>query len=296
MKDKIPKNPASHIPHSTFQAAPRRERLDLLLVRRGLADSREQAIRLILSGLVSVEGVRADKAGRVVGADVALSVAARPEFVSRGGEKLIHAIQAFGVQVSGRICLDVGASTGGFTHCLLSQGAATVYAVDVGHGQLDQKLRQDRRVVVMEQVNARALDPRLFPDLPSLATADVSFISLEKILPALAGCLCPPAEVVALVKPQFEVGRGRVGKGGVVREESKHREVLQKLARFAILGGWHVLGVAASPLRGPKGNREFFLHLSRRGRTIPELSAAIDRAVGEGREAAGRAGDEGEHA
>jgi 23S rRNA (cytidine1920-2'-O)/16S rRNA (cytidine1409-2'-O)-methyltransferase len=262
--------------------ARRRERLDRLLVRRGLAESREQAARLILSGTVTVAGTRVDKAGRLVDAGAALTVAAPQPFVSRGGEKLVHALVVFDLQVSGRVCLDVGASTGGFTHCLLSQGAAKVYAVDVGRGQLDQRLREDPRVVVMEKVNARRLDPRLFAELASLATVDVSFISLEKILPTLARCLSPPAEVAALVKPQFEVGRGRVGRGGVVRDEAQHREVLLRIARFAVLSGWHVLGVTASPLKGPKGNREFFLYLSQRGRTIPELDAAIDRAVGEG--------------
>lgn len=281
MKDKVLRNSAFRAPHSTVQAA-RRERLDLLLVRRGLAASREQAARLILAGAVSVGGARADKAGRLVDAGAAVEIAASSPFVSRGGEKLAHAIEAFGVHVDGRVCADVGASTGGFTHCLLSRGASKVYAVDVGRGQLDQKLRQEERVVVMEKMNARHLDPRLFPELPSLATVDVSFISLEKILPALTPCLAPPAEVVALVKPQFEVGRGRVGKGGVVREEFKHREVLERIARFAVLSGWHVLGVTASPLKGQKGNREFFLHLSRRGRTMLELSAAINRAVGGG--------------
>lgn len=262
--------------------ARRRERLDRLLVRRGLAESREQAARLILSGTVTVAGTRVDKAGRLVDAGAALTVAAPQPFVSRGGEKLVHALGVFDLQVSGRVCLDVGASTGGFTHCLLSQGAAKVYAVDVGRGQLDQRLREDPRVVVMEKVNARRLDPRLFAELASLATVDVSFISLEKILPTLARCLSPPAEVAALVKPQFEVGRGRVGRGGVVRDEAQHREVLLRIARFAVLSGWHVLGVTRSKLKGPKGNREFFLYLSQRGRTISELDAAIDRAVGEG--------------
>jgi 23S rRNA (cytidine1920-2'-O)/16S rRNA (cytidine1409-2'-O)-methyltransferase len=262
-------------------AARRRERLDCLLVRRGLASSREQAARIILSGAVVVGGAQVDKAGRLVDADASIEVASRPPFVSRGGEKMAHAIQGFGVQVEGRVCVDVGASTGGFTHCLLSRGAHLVYAVDVGRGQLDQKLREDRRVVVMEKVNARNLDPRQFEPLPSLATVDVSFISLEKVLPALARCLEAPAEVIALVKPQFEVGRGQVGKGGVVRDPSRHREVLRRLCRFAVLSGWHVLGVTASPLKGPKGNREFFLFLAGRGRTVPELDAAIDAATGE---------------
>ena len=266
-----------------MRAAPvkSRERLDRLLVARGLAQSREQAARLILAGRVFVDGKRVDKAGRQVGAGAAVEVKARPPFVSRGGEKLAHALEAFGISVEGRICLDVGASTGGFTHCLLSQGAARVYAVDVGRGQLDAGLRADPRVVPMEKTNARTLTAAAFPDQPDLATVDVAFISLEKVLRAVMGALVDPAEAVVLVKPQFEVGKGLVGKGGVVRDPAQHRAVLGRLARFAILHAWHVLGLAASPLTGPKGNREFFLYLSRRGRTVPELDALIARVTGE---------------
>ena len=177
------------------------------------------------------------------------------------------------------MCIDVGSSTGGFTDCLLQRGASRVFAVDVGTGQLDAKLRKDPRVVVMEQTNARALDPRVFDDQPSLAVVDVSFISLEKVLPAVFGVLAPRSEIVALVKPQFEVGREHVGKGGVVRDPAYHRAAVQRLARYAVLRGWHVLGVTASPLRGPKGNREFFLHLSAQGRTAANLESLIERTV-----------------
>jgi 23S rRNA (cytidine1920-2'-O)/16S rRNA (cytidine1409-2'-O)-methyltransferase len=249
-----------------------------------LAESLEQAARLVLAGAVFVDGQRVDKAGRLVNPRATITVAPRPPFVSRGGEKLVHALDAFDVSPAGRVCLDVGASTGGFTDCLLVRGAARVYAVDVGHGQLDPKLRDDPRVVVMERVNARRLNPGDFPEPPDLATVDVSFISLEKILPALFDLLREPAEVVPLVKPQFEVARQAVGKGGVVQGEPQHREVLLKLARFAVLSGWHVLGVSASPLRGPKGNREFFLHLAKRGRTPHELETLIARAVRDGGE------------
>ena len=258
-----------------------RERLDCLLVTRGLTESREQAVRLILAGSVLVDGKQVDKAGRLVDLRVLVEIKAPPPFVSRGGEKLAHALEAFGISVSGRTCVDVGASTGGFTHCLISRGAARVYAVDVGTGQLDARLRADPRVVVMEKTNARRLTWAVFPISPDLATLDVSFISLEKVLPAVMGALDDPAEAVALVKPQFEVGKGQVGKGGVVRDPGQHRVVLERLARFAILRGWHVLGVAASPLTGPKGNREIFLYLARHGRTVPDLDSLIARVADE---------------
>ncbi|OLD75938.1 MAG: hypothetical protein AUG87_11220 [Candidatus Rokubacteria bacterium 13_1_20CM_4_70_14] len=183
------------------------------------------------------------------------------------------------MKVAGRVCLDVGASTGGFTDCLLQRGAARVYAVDVGVGQLDAKLRKDPRVVVMEKTNARALDPRIFGEQPTLAVIDVAFISLEKVLPSVFGVLAPRGEVIALVKPQFEVGREAVGKGGVVRDPALHRQAVARLARYAVLRGWHVLGVTASPLRGPKGNREFFLHCSSHGRTVSDLESMIDKSV-----------------
>ncbi len=258
-----------------------RERLDNALVQRGLAASREKATRLILAGAVRVDGRRVDKAGAVVTAAATLEVAAKPRFVSRGGDKLAPALDVFGIATEKRVCLDVGASTGGFTHCLLERGAGRVYAVDVGHGQLDASLRADARVIVMERVNARTLTPGAFPEALGLATVDVSFISLEKVLPRVFGSLTVDGEVVALVKPQFEVGKGLVGKGGVVRDPAQHRTVLERVARFAVLHGWHVRGITASPLRGPKGNREFFLHLARTGRTVSDLLTRIDRVVGE---------------
>ena len=238
-----------------------RVRIDRLLVDRGLVESREQAARHIMAGEVLVDGKRVDKVGALVAPGVAVGLSGRAPFVSRGGEKLAHALGAFQVKVAGRVCMDVGASTGGFTDCLLQRGATRVFAVDVGTAQLDVKLRKDLRVVVIEQTNARALDPRIFGEQPTLATVDVSFISLEKILPSVFGVLAPRGEVVALIKPQFEVGREHVGKGGVVREPVLHRAAVARLARYAVLRGWHVLGVTASPLRGPKGNREFFLHV-----------------------------------
>lgn len=256
-----------------------RVRIDRLLVDRGLVESRERAARHILAGEVLVDGRLVDKAGALVPSTAGVELRARAPYVSRGGEKLAPVLDRLGVVVAGRTCLDVGASTGGFTDCLLQRGAARVYAVDVGTAQLDARLRTDPRVVVMEQTNARALDPRLFAERPSLAVADVSFISLQKVLPAVFGVLTPRSEVLALVKPQFEVGRGAVGKGGVVRDPAQHRAVMQRMARFAVLHGWHVLGVAPSPLRGPKGNREFFLHLSTHGHTAADLETIIERCV-----------------
>jgi 23S rRNA (cytidine1920-2'-O)/16S rRNA (cytidine1409-2'-O)-methyltransferase len=256
-----------------------KERIDVALVAHGLCDSREKAARLLLAGAVTVDGKRVDKPGILVAPGADLRVTARPKFVSRGGDKLMHALEAFAVSPKGRVCIDVGASTGGFTHCLLEAGASRVYAVDVGQGQLDASLRADGRVVVMEKTNARQLPADAFPDPPGLATLDVSFISLEKVLPSVFTVLTPDGEAVALVKPQFEIGKGLVGKGGVVRDAAHHRMVISRVARFCVLRGWHVRGVTASPLRGPKGNREFFLHLTRAGRTSSDLDALIARAA-----------------
>lgn len=250
-----------------------------------MARSRAEAARLILAGLVRVSGERVDKAGRVVAVGAPVEVKAVSPFVSRGGEKLAHALDAFGISVEGRTGVDVGASTGGFTHCLLARGAQLVYAVEVGSGQLDLRLRTHPRVVVMEKTNARFLTPGAFPIPPALATVDVSFISLEKVLPPIFGVLTGLREVVALVKPQFEVGRNQVGKGGVVRDPALHRAVLIRLVRFAVLQGWHVAGLTPSPLRGPKGNREFFLHLSPGRPTLSDPEAAIAQAVNGGAKA-----------
>jgi 23S rRNA (cytidine1920-2'-O)/16S rRNA (cytidine1409-2'-O)-methyltransferase len=258
---------------------PTKVRIDKLIVDKGLIESREKAARQILAGEVFADGQLVEKASDLVAPGAVVEVRARSPFVSRGGEKLVHALNHFQVKVAGRVCMDVGASTGGFTDCLLQKGATRVYAVDVGTGQLDQRLRKDQRVVVMEHTNARSLDPRVFGDQPTLAVVDVSFISLEKILPATFGVLASRGEVLALVKPQFEVGREHVGKGGVVREPAHHRAAVQRLARYAVLRGWHVLGVTASPLRGPKGNHEFFLHFSTHGRTASDLESMISRSV-----------------
>ncbi len=256
-----------------------KRRIDQLLVDRALAESREKAARLILAGDVMVDGRRVDKAGALVSTEAEIDVRGRAPYVSRGGEKLAHALDSFKIDVRDKICADIGASTGGFTDCLLQRGAAKVFAIDVGSGQLDAKLRKDPRVVIMEQMNARILDPRLFADAPERVTVDVSFISLEKVLPAAFGILRAGGQVIALVKPQFEVGKGAVGKGGVVRDPAQHQAVVARLARFVVLRGWHVLGVTASPLKGAKGNREFFLHLSLSGRTPANLEGLIARSV-----------------
>jgi len=239
-------------------------RIDRLLVERGLASSRERAQRLVMAGDVLVGERPVTKPGTEVPADA--SVRLRGEeapFVSRGGEKLAGALDAFGVDVGGETALDVGASTGGFTDCLLQRGARRVIAVDVGYGQLAWRLRQDARVVVLERTNARALAPELLPETPGLATVDVSFISLTLVLPPLAAVLAPEATVLPLVKPQFEVGRGGVGKGGVVRDPAARAAAVARVRAAAEALGFAVRGEAESVLPGPKGNREVFLWLSR---------------------------------
>ena len=238
-----------------------RTRLDELVVARGLAGTRAEAARLILAGRVRLAGAVADKAGRLVRGDASVELVETTRFVSRGGEKLAGALEAFAVEVTDRVCLDVGSSTGGFTDCLLQAGARRVYAVDVGHGQLHPRLRDDPRVVVLEGVNARFLALDRLGEPVTLATVDVSFISLTKVLPAVARCLAPTSAIVALVKPQFEVGRGQVGKGGVVRDPNLQATTVQAVADAARSLGLRALGVTPSSLRGPKGNVEFFLHL-----------------------------------
>lgn len=238
---------------------PSKARLDLLLVARGLAKSREEAQRLILAGEVRVGDHVAAKPSETVAPDTPLAVGARPRFVSRGGEKLDAALAALGLEVYGSAALDIGASTGGFTDCLLARGARRVYAVDVGYGQLDWKLRQDPRVVVVERQNVRTLDSSAISQPVDLAVIDVSFISLRIVLPKVRELVSAPARIVALVKPQFEVGKGRVGKGGVVRDPALHREAVDGVRVAAREIGLVEIGAVESPLLGPKGNREFFL-------------------------------------
>lgn len=235
-----------------------RERLDRVVVNLGLAASREQAQRLIRAGQIRHEGHRLTKPGQQVDAELPLTCDQPPRFASRGGEKLEAAFQAFPLEMNNRVGLDVGASTGGFTDCLLQHGAARVYAVDVGKGQLDWRLRQDERVVVHEGVNARYLEAESFDPPPSFAAVDVSFISLTLILPAVKRVLAQPAEVVTLIKPQFEAGREQVGKGGVVRDPAVREAVVERIRSFGIEDlGWTCCGVITSPLKGPAGNVEF---------------------------------------
>ncbi len=240
----------------------RRERLDVLLVQRGLATSRSQAQLLIRAGRVKVAEQTMDKPGGLVAPDALVELRHAPPYASRGGEKLEAALRSFEVDPAGRICLDVGASTGGFTDCLLKHGAARVYAVDVGKGLLDWRLRSDPRVIVQEGVNARYLDARHVPEHVALAVLDVAFISLRLVLPAVQPFVETQGDILALVKPQFEAGRKQVRRGGVVRDPAVHQQVLEDLRRFAEdTLGWQLQGATASPLQGPAGNIEFFLHL-----------------------------------
>jgi 23S rRNA (cytidine1920-2'-O)/16S rRNA (cytidine1409-2'-O)-methyltransferase len=252
-----------------------RERVDVLLVRAGLAPSRTAAARRILAGEVRADGEMVWKPSQLMAPDVALEVRRGPRYVSRGGEKLEAALQAFAVPVAGRSCADVGASTGGFTDCLLQHGAARVYAVDVGRGQLHWSLRKDPRVVSLEGVNARRLTA--LPEPVHVVTADVSFISLRHIVPVASDWLLPGGDLVALVKPQFEAGRQQVGKGGVVRDRGVRRESVLAVARACRAAGLGPRAARTSPLRGPKGNVEYFLWCRKgdAGLSDAELQAGI---------------------
>ncbi len=254
----------SFIPPSLFNGLMKKIRLDKLLVDRALVQSRERARALILAGKVVVGDHTVDKAGAPVPEDAEVRLKGTDiPYVSRGGLKLEKGLAQFDLEVQGRVAIDVGASTGGFTDCLLQRGAAKVYAVDVGYGQLAWSLREDPRVVNLERTNIRELSVDRLDDRPSLAVIDASFISLDKVLPPTLALLADEAEVVALIKPQFEVGRGEVGKGGVVRNADKHAEVVERIRGLAETLGCTVLGVIESPILGPKGNREFLIHLHR---------------------------------
>lgn len=239
-------------------------RLDRLLVERGLAATRTQAQDLIRAGSVEVDGLPRNRVGMQVSADARISLARAPDpYVGRGGVKLAAALDCFKIDARDLVAMDVGASTGGFTDCLLQRGAARVYAVDVGYGQLDWRLRNDGRVVVIERANIRTLDGALIPQPIDLAVVDVSFISLAKVLPAVREFLRIDGEVVALVKPQFEVGRGRVGRGGIVRDEGHRAEAVDAVIRAAEAAGFRSMGTARSPITGQKGNVEIFIFLRR---------------------------------
>ncbi|MFC7440970.1 TlyA family RNA methyltransferase [Laceyella putida] len=259
-----------------------KERLDVLLVDKGFFPSREQAKRSIMAGLVIVNNERMDKAGTKVPVDAIIEVKGELHpYVSRGGLKLEEALRAFPIQMVGRVVLDIGASTGGFTDCALQNGAKQVYAIDVGYGQLAWKLRQDERVIVMERTNFRYLEPQdLKGDPPDFAVIDVSFISLSHILPVLKKLLQPQGEVMALVKPQFEAGKEQVGKKGIVKDPSIHREVLSRFVQMATTLGYDVRGLAPSPIKGGEGNIEFLSYLVLEPPTeIPDFHEEIAQVV-----------------
>jgi len=238
-----------------------KQRVDQLLVERGLAESRARAQALVMAGLVFSGAKRIDKPGATLAAEAPLAVKGKPHpWVSRGGVKLAHALEHFAIDPKGCLCLDVGASTGGFTEVLLAKGAAKVFAVDVGHGQLDWSLRQDKRVVVLERTNARHLTREQVPDPIDLVVCDASFIGLRTVLPAPLALTKPHAAMVALIKPQFEAGPEKVGKGGIVRDDAVRAEVCEAIrAWLAAQPGWTVLGIAPSPIEGADGNREFLI-------------------------------------
>lgn len=241
-----------------------KERLDVLLVERRLADSREKAKAVIMSGIVYVNGQKEDKAGQTF--DVTSNIELRGstlKYVSRGGLKLEKAMNEFPIELDGTVCMDVGSSTGGFTDCMLMNGAVKVYSVDVGHGQLAWKLRQDDRVVVMEKTNIRYVTPEDIEDVLDFASIDVSFISLTKVLLPVKNLLKSGGEVVCLIKPQFEAGREKVGKKGVVRDKSVHEEVIEMVLNYAISIGYDILGLSFSPIKGPEGNIEYLVHLQK---------------------------------
>ena len=241
-----------------------KERLDVLLVNRNLAESREKAKAIIMSGIVYVDGQKEDKAGTMFEDTVSVEVRGHTlAYVSRGGLKLEKAMTYFGVTLNGKICMDVGASTGGFTDCMLQNGAVKVYSVDVGHGQLAWKLRNDERVVCMEKTNIRYVTPEDIPDRIQFASIDVSFISLTKVLGPVKELLTEDGQIVCLIKPQFEAGREKVGKKGVVREKSTHLEVIESVIAFAKSIGFGILNLEFSPIKGPEGNIEYLLHLKK---------------------------------
>jgi 23S rRNA (cytidine1920-2'-O)/16S rRNA (cytidine1409-2'-O)-methyltransferase len=252
-------------------------RLDILLFERGLAISRERAKALIMSGKVYVDGVKAEKPGIAAGHDASIEVRENLPFVSRGGRKLEKALDYFNVSPEGKACLDCGASTGGFTDCLLKNGARLVYAVDVGYGQLAWSLRSDPRVITMERTNIRYVTEELFEEKPELAVIDVSFISLSLVLPVIHKLLTENGEALCLIKPQFEAGREKVGKKGVIRDPQTHKAVLDRFIDYSGNQGFIAKGITYSPLRGPEGNIEYFSLLGKRGECMGINTEAIVR-------------------
>ena len=261
-----------------------KERLDVLLVQLGLANSRELAKAYIMAGNVYVDGQKEDKAGTKVAVNADIEVkGSQMKYVSRGGYKLEKAINEFGVQLEGKICLDIGASTGGFTDCMLQNGASKVYAIDVGYGQFAWKLRNDERVVCLEKTNVRYVTHEQVPDEGDFASIDVSFISLTKVLPAVLGVLGPDGQLVCLIKPQFEAGREKVGKKGVVRDINVHREVIEMIVNYVRAQNLGILALDFSPIKGPEGNIEYLIYLdkSQTGMSEEEVQARLEEVVAE---------------
>lgn len=259
-----------------------KERLDVLLVQQGLANSRELAKAYIMAGNVYVDGQKEDKAGTKVAVTAKLEVKGNQrKYVSRGGYKLEKAMDVFSIRLDGKICLDIGASTGGFTDCMLQNGASKVYAIDVGYGQFAWKLRNDERVVCLEKTNVRYVTHEQVPDEGDFASIDVSFISLTKVLPAVLGVLGEKGQLVCLIKPQFEAGREKVGKKGVVRDSSVHREVIEMIVEYARTQSLGILGLDFSPIKGPEGNIEYLIYLdkSQSGMHEDEVQARVDTVV-----------------
>lgn len=258
-----------------------KERLDVLLIKRGLASSREKAKAVIMAGSVYVDNQKEDKAGTMFADTVKIEVRGNTlKYVSRGGLKLEKAMTHFDVSLEGKVCMDVGSSTGGFTDCMLQNGAVKVFAIDVGHGQLDWKLRNDPRVVCMEKTNIRYVVPEDLGEAADFSSIDVSFISLTKVLLPVYHLLKPQGEVVCLIKPQFEAGREKVGKKGVVRDPKVHEEVIQKVMEYARSIGYAVRHLEYSPIKGPEGNIEYLLHIRKNPEgTLEELPADIQRTV-----------------
>lgn len=259
-----------------------KERLDVLLVQQGLANSRELAKAYIMAGNVYVDGQKEDKAGTKVAVTAKLEVKGNQmKYVSRGGYKLEKAMDVFGIRLNGKICLDIGASTGGFTDCMLQNGASKVYAIDVGYGQFAWKLRNDERVVCLEKTNVRYVTHEQVPDEGDFASIDVSFISLTKVLPAVLGVLGEKGQLVCLIKPQFEAGREKVGKKGVVLDSSVHREVIEMIVEYVRTQSLGILGLDFSPIKGPEGNIEYLIYLdkSQSGMHEDEVQARVDTVV-----------------
>lgn len=261
-----------------------KERLDVLLVQQGLATSRELAKAYIMAGNVYVDGQKEDKAGTKVAVNASLEVkGSQMKYVSRGGYKLEKAVDAFGISLEGKICLDIGASTGGFTDCMLQNGASKVYAIDVGYGQFAWKLRNDERVVCLEKTNVRYVTHEQVPDEGDFASIDVSFISLTKVLPAVLGVLGEKGQLVCLIKPQFEAGREKVGKKGVVRDINVHKEVIEMIANYVRAQNLGILGLSFSPIKGPEGNIEYLIYLdkSQAGMSEEEVQTKLEEVVTE---------------